>query len=424
MALISGPTVDTAITDPASDLSRLAASEIDDGRLIDELFLRFLSRPATEQEIAAGLEELRAIAGRAPGAGQTTGRLRTPTGSADCRAGSRASGSDRSGDGRITQLRGPDRAARSRTGAAATGEYRSSRGGVEGVRTDTAAADGRVGATGQTTGGLDGAGPDRITVQQQRDNSNGRRICLSSSAVPTARRKPPFAARTDLVGITGIKLELLTDPRLPNQGPGRAQNGNFVSSANSVPWAPEAQPDQQTAVVLQNAQADYSQPTTTSRPRSTAKVEPTNNGWASSPKTGENRTAVFETREDVGDGSRQTDAWSWISSIQDGQHTIGRFRISVTTAPRPDQPGRLAARTSSNILALAGDQRSDQQQAELTAFYRGLDNELKAREQALAEPGNRGRSIPNWSSCASGWPKSANRCRSIRSWPSCGRRSS
>jgi hypothetical protein len=40
MALISGPTVDSAISDPANALAKLAASEMDDTRLVDEIFLR------------------------------------------------------------------------------------------------------------------------------------------------------------------------------------------------------------------------------------------------------------------------------------------------------------------------------------------------------------------------------------------------
>ncbi len=37
-----------------------------------------------------------------------------------------------------------------------------------------------------------------------------------------------ITAQTALTGITGIRLETLTDSSLPNNGPGRAANGNFV----------------------------------------------------------------------------------------------------------------------------------------------------------------------------------------------------
>jgi hypothetical protein len=175
----------------------------------------------------------------------------------------------------------------------------------------------------------------------------------------------------------------LADQRLPNKGPGRAQNGNFVLSEVKAHWVPETTPDQKTAIVLQNAQADYSQDNYNVSTAIDGKVEPTNNGWASSPKLGENRTAVFETREDVGNGPGMLTVFL-DQQFQDGQHTIGRFRISVTTAPRPINLDGLP-KNIVDLLDLATEQRSAEQQAELTKFYRELDNELKTREQALVE---------------------------------------
>ncbi len=55
MALINGPTVASAIADGGNELAKLAASEIDDRKLIDEIFLRTLNRSATESEIEASL---------------------------------------------------------------------------------------------------------------------------------------------------------------------------------------------------------------------------------------------------------------------------------------------------------------------------------------------------------------------------------
>ena len=70
MALISGPTVEAAISDPQSELAKLVATEKDDAKLVDEIFLRVLNRPATTQEIEAGLAALR----RLPDDAQATDR--------------------------------------------------------------------------------------------------------------------------------------------------------------------------------------------------------------------------------------------------------------------------------------------------------------------------------------------------------------
>src|SRR5262249_36123539 len=52
MALLNGKTVNEAISDPSNEVAKLVAAEKDDAKLINELFLRILNRPATEEEIA------------------------------------------------------------------------------------------------------------------------------------------------------------------------------------------------------------------------------------------------------------------------------------------------------------------------------------------------------------------------------------
>ena len=47
-------------------------------------------------------------------------------------------------------------------------------------------------------------------------------------------------AETELTGITGLRLEVLTDPRLPSNGPGRAGDGNFVLNELELTAAPKA----------------------------------------------------------------------------------------------------------------------------------------------------------------------------------------
>ena len=61
MALISGPTVERAVSDPASALAKLAAAEPNDGKLVNEIFLRILNRPATEEETAKAIASLRIL---------------------------------------------------------------------------------------------------------------------------------------------------------------------------------------------------------------------------------------------------------------------------------------------------------------------------------------------------------------------------
>src|SRR5207247_3942566 len=66
--------------------------------------------------------------------------------------------------------------------------------------------------------------------------------------------------KTPLKGITGFRLEALTDPNLPHNGPGRSKNGNFVLQEFTVEASPLNNPAVTNKVALTNASADFSQP--------------------------------------------------------------------------------------------------------------------------------------------------------------------
>src|SRR5262249_42237950 len=70
------------------------------------------------------------------------------------------------------------------------------------------------------------------TLTKQPDGS----ILVSGKLSPTDTYT--VTARTDLMGITAIRLEVLPDKSLPGQGPGRAPNGNFVLSEIKVATEP------------------------------------------------------------------------------------------------------------------------------------------------------------------------------------------
>src|SRR5205823_12897170 len=59
-------------------------------------------------------------------------------------------------------------------------------------------------------------------------------------------------ADTDLQGITGVRLEVLTDDSLPHKGPGRQDNGNL--HVNEFSAIAAAKP-----IIFQSARADFDQ---------------------------------------------------------------------------------------------------------------------------------------------------------------------
>ena len=132
---------------------------------------------------------------------------------------------------------------------------------------------------------------------------------------------------------------------------------------------PKADPGSAKAVVLQNASADYNQD---GLPPANAIDGNRDSGWAIDPQAGKDHFALFETKEDVGQPGGTTLSFTFDQQYPDGLHTLGKFRLSVTTSKRPfrgnDLPGNVAA-----ILAVAAEQRSDAMRVELAQFFRSQD---------------------------------------------------
>ena len=125
----------------------------------------------------------------------------------------------------------------------------------------------------------------------------------------------------NLAGVTTIKVEALTDPSLPKNGPGRAPNGNFVLGEVRVVV------DNQ-AVAWSTATADASQ--AGFDPSQAIDANP-KTGWAiddGSGKINQSRTARFEV---LGTPfpDRSTLVKIRLDQSYGGQHTLGRFRISA-----------------------------------------------------------------------------------------------
>jgi hypothetical protein len=183
-------------------------------------------------------------------------------------------------------------------------------------------------------------------------------------------------ARTSLQGITGFRLEAMADPNLPSYGPGRAGNGNFVLTEFTVEACPASTNVGSNVVPLQNASADFSQPDFPAAAAIDGII--TNKlGWAVDDLPGRpNRShqAVFETRDALGfDGG--TILKFTLNHSYGQTHTLGRFRISATTAPRPLRADPLS-RHAREILALPRSQRTVAQQRELFDFYRATDSRM------------------------------------------------
>ncbi len=183
-------------------------------------------------------------------------------------------------------------------------------------------------------------------------------------------------ARTSLKGITGFRLEALADANLPFYGPGRAGNGNFVLTEFSVEASADAPKSPTNQVPLQNATADFSQP---DFPVAAAidGVITNKTGWAAEDLPGRrnrSRQAVFETRDTLGFEGGTVLKFTLNHSFGE-EHALGRFRISVTTSPRPLRADPLSAHARA-MLAVPPPQRTLAQRRELFDFYRATDSRM------------------------------------------------
>jgi hypothetical protein len=329
LKLINGPTVAEALADQASELNKLAAQEMDDTRLIEEVFVRFLARKPTSQELKLGVEALKAAAA--------------------------------------------DQA----KAAAALSEYEKQLPAKQAAWEDTLGKP------------VEWQPLDASELKSEAGAKLTRHDDKSIIAMgKLAKDTYTIVAPVDLKAITGLKLEALSDDSLPAKGPGRANNGNFVVNELKVTIAPKSDPSQSTAVELANASADFSQD---NYHVSGAIDGNDQTGWAASPQLGKSHEATFETKTDVGHEGGSILTITISQQYPDGKHVLGKFRLSVTDGTRPLAKPKLPEAVAA-ALAVPKDQRTPEQAAAIAAHYRTLDPELtrltaevqKATDQAAS----------------------------------------
>lgn len=196
--------------------------------------------------------------------------------------------------------------------------------------------------------------------------------------------------------LTGVMIEALPDPSLPQQSLGRSSNGNFVLTAIEATITADVLPDPQ-PLDFAVAAADFEQPgypasaverTLTNKPAATAKDRP---GWAIAGNEPQNRVPrrimfVLDAAVDL-----PPDAVLNLVLRHDSrfaQHNIGRFGL-FTSGRGPEElsleAGGLAVDIAS-ILQTNVDDRTDAQIKQLTDFFlANVPNSVRAAEEALEQ---------------------------------------
>ncbi len=274
MTLVNGPTIADAIADKDNGITRLIASQADDAKVVDELFMRILSRPATQAEIEAGTKAMHA-------SGDEFAKVKAELAEHEAKLNAKQA------------------------------EWEASQAPVSWTVIDPAEMTSSMGATFAKQ-------PDQSVLVE-----GGKGKGTYTITVPT-----------DLSLVTAIRLELLADAKLPAGGPGRAPNGNFVLSELKATAAQKADPSKPTLLSFARATADFAQEGFSVNNAVDGNPQ---TGWAIAPRFNQNNTAIFEIREDANLEGGTTLTLTLDHQFED-DHLVGKFRVAVTGAKRPVNP--------------------------------------------------------------------------------------
>jgi formylglycine-generating enzyme required for sulfatase activity/tetratricopeptide (TPR) repeat protein len=180
-------------------------------------------------------------------------------------------------------------------------------------------------------------------VEMKTDNGSRLELQKDGSIFvhqPAKRDTYSLVFQTRMKGIKGLRLEALTDSRLPRGGPGWATDfGNFVLSQLSLQVASARSPDQPRSIPLRNASADFCEVGFSTR--GAVDGNASSGGWAVNPEIGKDHTALFDLAREIGDGQPIRLTVRLNNSASQESHLLGRFRLSFTTDASTLQVARI-----------------------------------------------------------------------------------
>ena len=382
MALITGPTVDTAISDPNNAITKLVKEQKDDRKLVDQLFLRILNRHATENEIASSLKLLASIEPEHKSLLAEKAKYEKeliPILAAKEKVRQ---------VGIVEAKKAVDDFKKSIAAREAEAEKKQK---ASITAADKVLKDYQKGEDARFIKWIKQGGDKSAwtTVDAKEMKSKiGTKLAKEKDGVIFASGKNDkdtftITAETTMKNLTGLRLEALPDKRLPKGGPGRAPgDGNFVLTELELMWAPADKPKEQKKLKLEKAKADFSQGNYAVATAIDGKLAPTNNGWAIAPQMNKPHQASFEIKD-----APKNDGPILLTIIMKQEFTgrnwqLGKFRWSITDGKKPVNFG--LPKNINDLLAIAPDKRDDKQKKTLLDFFRGQDDQLIKLKATLA----------------------------------------
>ncbi|MGL6095765.1 MAG: DUF1553 domain-containing protein, partial [Fimbriiglobus sp.] len=342
LAMVNGPIVGDAVKDPAGHLSRFTEATKDDAKVVEEVYLSVLNRRPTKEETAAGVTAL-------AGAGSDHARLLAAH------------------TQRVTVFEAYQKTLPARQTA-----WEAARIAEKPTPWETLPPKNPESKKGPAATADSGA---TLTVQPDAA------ILVSGKNGDTDRYLLSLVAKSD-APLTAMRLEVLPDPSLPANGPGRAVNGNFVltefvllagpatganASEKTVKFSEATATHEQGGYPIRNAiDGDFA------------------TGWAVDPAFGKPNSAIFRfakpiaAKDGVGFTIRMPQAHGT-------NHSMGKFRLSVTSDKTPKLGSPLPPELA-KLLDGPADMRTAGETQRLRDLYVAQDPEYHRLQREASNP--------------------------------------
>lgn len=228
-----------------------------------------------------------------------------------------------------------------------------------------------------------------VTLTKQPDGA-----ILASGANPST---DTYELVVNAVGdeTNAIRLDVLPHDSLPNKGPGRAGNGNFVLSEIEAYWV-GADPSAVEPISFRTAVASYEQVGAAGgNPYGKWAVAAAIDrdakgptwGWAIMEQAGRSNVALFQFAEDAPKANGRQLKIVLKQNLDNPHHTLGHFRVALgtlnTTSASSSTALAVVPPAIEQVLIVPQEKRTKEQSDEVAKFYRTIAPELDASRTEL-----------------------------------------